>query len=218
MIYSSMECKIFLFGASGKMGSCFGALVSQTPPFSLTSDPARADAFVDFSVASALEDHLALALRHKQPLVIGTTGHAEGLLERLQTASFEIPLFLSYNFSLGAALFIETLSRFKRHFPKNTMIAIEECHHLSKRDAPSGTALKLAQALDFPPEKIRSERKEEIVGIHEVRLTSGGESILFRHEAASREVFAQGALSALRFILKKTPGLYTMEDLIHAKS
>ena len=196
------------------MGSCLKSLMGASSSFSYTDNTESATACIDFSAPEALEKNVALAERLEKPLVIGTTGLSQANMNTLEFAARKIPLFLSPNFSLGITLCVKTLHLLKNNLPPETKVTLEETHHHSKKDAPSGTALLLARPLALPTDQITSHRGKETRFIHEVKLSLGTETITLKHESFSREVYARGALRATEFILDKPPGLYTMEDLI----
>ncbi len=186
--------------------------------FACTDSEEDAEAFIDFSAAIALKHNVEVAIKQGKPLVIGTTGLSQEDLNTIESAAHMIPLFYSANFSLGIALCMETLRLLKNNLPADTEIALEETHHCSKKDAPSGTALLLAQPLSLQPDQITSHRPEETLFIHEMKLAFGAETITLKHESFSRDVYASGALRATEFILNKPSGLYTMEDLLYEKA
>lgn len=200
------------------MGTCLRTLMENSSRFTHTVQAEAATVFVDFSAAAAVEKNIALAQTHGKPLVIGTTGHSAQNDASIRSAARTIPIFISANFSVGVALTIQMLQWLKSRLPQETKITLEETHHISKKDAPSGTALLLARPLSLSKESIRSHRVEKTEFSHEVTLSFGSETLTLKHESFSREVYAQGALKAAEFILDKPPGLYTMEDLIREKA
>lgn len=194
-----------------------------------------ADVVIDFSVPQATEAILAYCLRTKTPAVICTTALSEVLIERIGEASKVIPIFRSGNMSIGINLMRVLLKQARQTLGDAFDIEIVETHHNRKKDAPSGTALMLAEAIEEADhtehafvfgrsEKDRRREKGEIgfhsvrggtiVGEHEVRFLGEDEEIAIRHAAYSKAVFAEGALKAARFLLTKEHGLYTMEDLV----
>src|SRR5690606_8004370 len=116
------------------------------------------------------------------------------------------------NFSLGMALCFEMIQKMEGALKKFCTIAIEETHHLHKRDAPSGTALTLKEILGV--EKVTSKRLGEVVGIHQISFSLPNEILVLKHEAFSREAFARGALIAAKFIFNKPPKLYSLRDIL----
>ncbi|MBQ9720329.1 MAG: 4-hydroxy-tetrahydrodipicolinate reductase, partial [Oscillospiraceae bacterium] len=193
---------------------------------------ASADCIVDFSHHSGIRDLLAYARAHRIPAVIATTGHDEAEKAEILAASQEIPVFFSANMSIGIALLVELAKKTAAAMP-DAEIEIIEKHHDRKLDAPSGTALMLADAIrevrpdayavtgrsghgKRTPEEIgiHAVRMGNIVGEHEVIVGTQNQTITLKHEAHSRALFAEGALSAAAFLQGKPNGLYTMQDMI----
>lgn len=193
---------------------------------------APADVVIDFSFHTATGNAVAYALAHKLPLVVGTTGHTPLEQEEILNAAKEIPVFYTGNMSLGIAVLCKLTQDALRFFPQAD-VEILEVHHNRKADAPSGTALMLAKAVQAvrPNATIHCGRsgqckrtKEEIgisslrlgnvVGIHEVHISTGTQSLTLKHEAHDRSLFAQGALQAASFLLGRAPGRYDMEQLV----
>lgn len=191
------------------------------------------DCVVDFSHHSVTPALLAFAVKHRLPLIIATTGHTEEEKAQILEAAKSIPLFFSYNYSLGIALLIETAKTVARAMPEAD-IEIVETHHDRKLDAPSGTALSIAEALQsVRPELfvhngrrghekrdpkeigIHAIRMGNIVGIHEVIIGTDTQTITLKHEAHDRKVLAEGALAAAEFLIGKPNGLYGMQDLLN---
>ncbi len=187
------------------------------------------DAVIDFSVPKATEEILAFCLKTKTPAVICTTALSDELIAKISETGREIPIFRSGNMSLGVNLMRVLLKQARQTLGDAFDIEIIETHHNRKKDAPSGTALMLADGTDHPFVFGRSEkdRRREpgeigfhsvrggtIVGQHEVRFLGQDEEISIRHEAYSKQVFAAGALKAAEFLMTKQNGLFTMEDLV----
>jgi len=200
-----------------------------------------ADVLVDFSHHTALEGILNFARVRKMPAVIATTGHTPHELEVMREAAAVIPIFYSRNMSLGVNLLLELVKTAAASLGKEYNIEIVEEHHKHKLDAPSGTALMLAEAAseglraaegeDFAVQivterasrradrdvheiGVHSVRGGSIVGEHEVIFAGQNEIIRLSHSAASREVFADGAIKAAEFLIGKPAGLYNMRDLV----
>ena len=194
------------------------------------------DIVIDFSVPKATEEILAYCEAHQTPAVICTTALSGELIEKIREASKTIPVFRSGNMSLGVNLMCALLKQARQTLGDAFDIEVIETHHNRKKDAPSGTALMLAEAIreadgvDHPyvfgrGEKDRRREPGEIgfhsirggtiVGQHEVRFLGEDEEIAIRHEAYSKQVFAAGALKAAQFLLTKENGLFTMEDLVN---
>ncbi len=204
--------------------------------FETVENPAEIDCIIDFSHHSAVSDMLEFAKAHKIPTVVATTGHTEEELLMIQNAAEKIPVFFSANMSLGVALLVELAKKAASAMP-DAEIEIVETHHNRKLDAPSGTALMLADAITEvrndasvnpgrcgqgkrKPEEIgiHAIRMGNIVGIHEVIVGTQNQTITLKHEAHSRALFAEGALSAAEFILGKEAGIYDMKSLVSNKS
>lgn len=210
------------------------------PCFPVFSAPAafegRADVVVDFSHPSALAPLLEFGASAKTPLVLCTTGYSDDEISAIENAALEIPIFKSGNMSLGINLLADLVKRAAAVLGDGFDVEIIERHHNRKIDAPSGTALMLADAaaaaMQDEPEYVferrsKSRRRGEneigissvrggtIVGEHEVIFAGLDEVVELRHTAASRDVFAAGALRAAKFLAAvKTPGLYNMGDVL----
>lgn len=240
--------KVIVNGACGRMGQAMQQLLQQTPDADLVSgvdihptsekiltkldDAAAADVLIDFSFHSAIGAVLDYACRQYLPVVIATTGHTPEELQKIDEAAKQIPVFHSGNMSLGIALLCSMAKKAAAVFPEAD-IEIVETHHKHKVDAPSGTALMLANAMaqardgaefafgrhGMQPRKageigIHSVRRGEIVGIHEVQISTPTQTITLKHEAYTRALFAEGALAAAAFLMTQPAGLYTMEDMV----
>lgn len=193
-----------------------------------------ASVLIDFSVADAFDQGLALALERKLAFVSGTTGLDERQREALESAAESIPVLWTANFSLGVAVLARLVSTAAKALPEWDC-EIVEAHHARKQDAPSGTALMLgreaaaARGEDFgavarfshadsarAPGSIgfASVRAADIVGEHTVMFATDGERIELTHRAGDRMIFARGAAAAARWIAGRPPGRYTLEDVI----
>jgi 4-hydroxy-tetrahydrodipicolinate reductase len=206
---------IGLIGASGRLGSAIQSLAAQDSTLLLTPytreqpvkiDP-NIDLYLDVSTPLSLPESLAAALKAQKPIVIGVTGHTLSL----ESAAKSIPIFHAPNFSLGMALMEKCAKLLASNFCAD--IDLVEAHHKTKKDAPSGSALRLKEAVGKNV-TVHSIRAGHIVGHHTLYFNTPEESITLTHEAHSKEVFAKGALAAARFLLGKPPGLYTMESLV----
>ena len=193
-----------------------------------------ADVVIDFSHHSAAPAVIAWAKENRCAAVIGTTGHTASEKQLILDAAKEIPLFFSGNMSLGIAVLCKLAKQAAACFPEAD-IEILEIHHNRKVDAPSGTARMLFEAVkEVRPQAtehcgragegkrtpdeigISSLRMGNVVGVHEVHICTGNQSLTLRHEAQSREMLAEGAVDAARFMVGKAPGLYTMQQLLEA--
>lgn len=178
---------------------------------------------------------LDYAKARKLPVVICTTGHTPEERAAIDEASREIPVFFSGNMSVGVALLVNLAKEAAKTLP-DAEVEIVEIHHDQKIDAPSGTALMLAEGIksvrpeatyQFGRQGTCKRTKEEIgfhslrlgntVGIHEVLLSTGTETITLKHEAYDRMLFAQGALRAAEYLVGKHAGFYNMDTMLGGK-
>ena len=192
----------------------------------------EADVVIDFSHHTAIADVLAYAKQIGAAAVIGTTGHTAEEKELIYAAAKEIPVFFSGNMSLGIAVLCRLAKEAARYFPAAD-IEIVEVHHNRKVDAPSGTALMLFNAIkEVRPQATANcgragegkRTKEEIgisalrlgsvVGVHEIHIHTGTQSLSLQHEAVTRAMLADGAVDAARFMEGKGIGLYNMESIL----
>ena len=191
-----------------------------------------ADVVIDFSHHTAVSDVLAYAKEIGAAAVIGTTGHTAEEKEMIFAAAKEIPVFFSGNMSLGIAVLCRLAKEAAKFFP-DADIEIVEIHHNRKVDAPSGTALMLFNAVkEVRPDAtancgragegkrtkdeigISSLRMGNVVGIHEVHICTGTQTLTLKHEATTRAMLADGAVDAARFMVSKSKGLYNMENIL----
>ena len=193
------------------------------------------DVIIDFSNPNALDSLLEYSTAKKIPIVIATTGLSNENIKALKDASKKVPVFFSANMSLGVNLLIDLVKKAAKVLENNFDIEIVEKHHNQKIDAPSGTALAIADALNevleekkeyiYDRHSRRKKRSKKEIGIHAVRggTIVGEHSVIFagndeiieiNHKAMSKEIFGVGALRAAKFIYNKAPGLYGMNDII----
>jgi len=175
------------------------------------------DVLIEFTSPGATLEHLDIAIKNKKAVVIGTTGFSKEEAGEIKEASGKIPIVFSPNMSVGANLLFRITEEAAGALGENYTAEIIEAHHDQKKDAPSGTAKRLAEAVakvknKMPP--IHSVRLGDIVGDHTVIFAGNGERIELTHRAHSRDAFAKGAISAAKFLAGKKPGLYSMEDVI----
>ena len=248
--------RIILHGCSGHMGHVVAEIAAQDPdlsivagldavddgtrPFPVYTDKKdcteEADAVVDFSTAKAVDSLLDYCVERKLPLVLCTTGLTEEQLAKVREASGEIAILRSANMSLGINTILKLAAEAaKVLYPAGFDIEVEEMHHRRKLDAPSGTALLLADGIrgaldeevDYVYDRsarsmarpkaeigISSLRGGTVVGEHEVVFAGQDEVIRISHSAFSRAIFAKGAAAAAKFLAGKPAGLYTMSDVI----
>ena len=191
-----------------------------------------ADVIIDFSHHTAVKELLPYAISRKIPVVIATTGHDAEEKALIEEASKIIPVFFSANMSLGIATLCSFVKTAAKLFP-DADIEIVETHHVNKLDAPSGTALMLANAAcEVRPEAyvysgrsgMRKRDKNEIgvsalrlanvVGEHEVIIATGTQTLKLKHEAHSRSLFAEGAVAAAEYLMNKPAGMYAISDMV----
>ena len=191
-----------------------------------------ADVVIDFSHHTAVKDVLAYAKRIGAAAVIGTTGHTAEEKAMIYAAAEEIPVFYAGNVSLGIAVLCRLVKQAASYFP-DADIEIVEVHHTRKVDAPSGTAHMLFNAVkEVRPnawencgrsgegKRTRDEigvhalRMGNVVGIHEVHINTGNQTLTLKHESGSRAMLADGAVAAARFMVGKEKGLYNMESIL----
>ena len=192
----------------------------------------KADVVIDFSHHTAVADVLAYAKTIGAAAVVGTTGHTAEEKELIYAAAREIPVFYAGNVSLGIAVLCRLVKQAAAYFP-DADIEIVEVHHTRKVDAPSGTAHMLFNAIkEVRPnayencgragegKRTRDEigvhalRMGNVVGIHEVHINTGNQTLTLKHESGSRAMLADGAVAAARFMEGKGLGLYNMEDIL----
>lgn len=193
------------------------------------------DVIIDFSNPEVLENLLQFAISKKIPAVIATTGISGAHKKLIEAASRQIPIFFSSNMSLGINLLIHLVKKAAKTLEGSFDIEIIEKHHNQKIDAPSGTALAIADAVNdvllkkqeyvYDRHSRRKKRDSDEIGIHAVRggTIVGEHSVIFagndeiieiNHTAMSKDIFGSGAIKAAVFLHEKAPGLYGMADLI----
>ena len=247
--------EIVIRGACGKMGRMIAEVISSRDDcvvsagvdinpvkysdfvvYKLLAElPDVPDAVIDFSRPQELDEMLTYCLTNGVPLVAATTGYTAEQVERIHAASSEIPIFFTANMSIGINLLSELAKKAAFVLGDQFDVEIVERHHSQKVDAPSGTALMLADAVNevrgqkytytYDRHSVRRKRDPSEIGIHSVRggtivgeheiiFAGRDEVITLSHSAASKEVFAVGAVNAAIFVSCKAPGLYNMSDMI----
>jgi len=218
----------------------FDVLGSTDRDFPVFSSPAQfqgeADAVIDFSSPAALDGLLEFSMARKIPLVLATTGYTPEQVAQIGAAALKTPIFRSANMSLGINVLLELVKKAAAVLGDSCDIEIVERHHRRKVDAPSGTALMIADAAaqacgpetEYVYERHSSRQPRDkkeigisavrggtIVGEHEIIFAGHDELIEIKHTALSREIFAQGALEAAKFMANvSAPGLYDMAQLV----
>ena len=179
----------------------------------------KCDVAVDFSVPDAIEEICRAAVAQGRSLVIGTTGHSAAQKQAITAAAELVPVVFASNFSVGVNALFWLTGKAAGILGKEFDASIVETHHRTKKDAPSGTAKTLNEILkrakgmtgDVP---IQSIREGEVVGEHLVRFSGPGERLELVHHAESRTTFAKGALVAAQWVIGRSPGLYSMQDVL----
>jgi 4-hydroxy-tetrahydrodipicolinate reductase len=200
----------------------------------------RGQVVIDFSAPEATLAHLRAVADHRRAMVIGTTGVNQAQFEELKSLAGRVPCVFSPNMSVGVNLICKVIAEMARTLGDEYDIEVIEAHHRLKKDAPSGTALKIADVLAravnrdldqvgvYARRGLIGERKNreigiqtiragDIVGDHTVLFGGMGERIEVTHRASNRDTFARGALRAAQWIVKQPPGLYDMMDVLNLK-
>lgn len=242
---STVHNSIVVFGATGRMGRRVAALSASVgahtvaavarngsgalgtrvegceSPVCAASEVRAGRVVIDFSSPHGVEEASALAERLGAALVSGTTGLTESAAERLRQASRRVAVMWSPNMSPGVAAVARAAAALARDLGSEYQAGIVEAHHRAKKDAPSGTALRLAEAVrraggDLPADRVLSLRGGDVVGEHTVRFAGPGECVEITHRATSRDLFALGALRAALRMVGRPPGWYSIEDVLGA--
>ena len=213
---------LFVNGISGKMGSSIINLVSNIENVLITDSIIDCDVVVDFSRPESSLNIINKCIENKKPIVIGTTGFNDGQLQIIKEASQDIPVLLSYNMSKGIFFLKESIKDFLHKNQHNFECVIREVHHTEKVDSPSGTAIELKKTIQnndtnkiISSINIESERVVGVNGVHEVSFINKNDSVVFKHEALSRNIFSEGALVIAKSIIKKEPNLYSVKDFFN---
>jgi 4-hydroxy-tetrahydrodipicolinate reductase len=177
------------------------------------------DVAIDFSNANAITEVSAAALQHRKPLVIGTTGHSQEQRRLIEETAQSLPVVFASNFSIGVNVLFWLTRKTAEQLGGDFDAEIIERHHKMKKDAPSGTAKTLVEVLKAAKKTqseipIESIREGDVVGEHTVIFRGPSERLELTHRAASREIFARGALHATKWIINQPPGLYSMQDVL----
>ncbi len=246
---------VILSGANGKMGRVISECINERdnikvmcgidlnteryaefPIYPAAADiEGKADVIIDFSNPAVLNSLMEYAINTGTPTVLATTGYSESQIEYIKECSKKVPIFFSFNMSLGVNLLVTLAKKATQILGGQFDIEIVEKHHNQKIDAPSGTALMLANAINETMDntqkymydrhsQIKKRDKNEIgihavrggtiVGEHEVIFAGRDEIISLSHKAMSKEIFAVGSISAAEFIKDKPAGLYDMTKMV----
>ncbi len=220
--------RLIICGAEGRMGKEISRLAAKEKKIKIIAKIDKsngsndfikkisADVLVDFTVASEFKKILSWCEKNKVAFVSGTTGITTDDKKKMKAASKRIPVFWAPNMSLGVNFVINLLKSYGKI--SDFDFEISETHHTHKKDKPSGTALWLKEVLEKTVRKkilkMESVREGEVFGDHKITAVSPSEKIILEHQALNREVFAKGAVSAVKWIANKKKGLYSMSDLL----
>ena len=217
---------VLINGLSGKMGSSIFDVSKNHNNVSIleNNDISNADVVIDFSRPESTLTVLHKCIDLKKPLVIGTTGFNSKEIQIIKDASQEIPILLSYNMSKGIFILKKSINDFLSQNDSNLSCLIEETHHKEKVDSPSGTAIELKELIEnhdlnnkISSISINSSRVEGIFGVHKIIFSNDIKSTEFKHEALSRNTFANGAIDIAKLIIEKDEGIYSLEDFFNTK-
>ena len=221
--------RVLLIGAAGRMGKTISDLANGDSEIDIVGqcdlgdpiEPAmnNCDVAIDFSNADAVPEICRIALQHRKPLVIGTTGHSKEQHRMIEETAQSLAIVFASNFSIGVNVLFWLTRKAAEQLGGDFGGEIVETHHKMKKDAPSGTAKTLAEILKAAKKTqseipIESIREGDVVGEHTVIFSGPSERLELTHRAASREIFARGALRAAKWIIGKPPGLYSMQDVL----
>jgi len=220
-------------GATGRMGTRLCEMIESSDQFELvarlrSSDqrdgdgdapPQTCDAVIDFSTDAGANRAATLARERRAALLVGTTGLSAQTLENIGFTARAAPVMLAPNTSLGVAVVKHLAATAARLLGDDFDIDLIDIHHRHKRDAPSGTALRIAEAVaeaapnhPLHDDRIHSLRSGDVVGEHQIFFSGPGEKIVLTHAATSRDLFVSGALRAAAWLVRQPAGQYSIED------
>jgi 4-hydroxy-tetrahydrodipicolinate reductase len=239
--------RVLIVGAAGRMGQAIAHAAEGAADVKIAGRVdvgdriedaiGGCDLVIDFSHPDATERNCEVCVANRKPLVIGTTGHSSAQRDAITAAAAAIPVLLASNFSIGVNTLFWLARKANELLGDGFDVEIAETHHRLKKDAPSGTAKRLAEILtearglnydkdvahgraglvgERPARQVgmHAVRGGDVVGDHTVIFASAGERLELTHKASSRETFAVGALRAARWIVDQPPRLYSMEDVL----
>ncbi|HZO85941.1 MAG TPA: 4-hydroxy-tetrahydrodipicolinate reductase [Verrucomicrobiae bacterium] len=242
--------KVIITGAKGRMGQAVLQCAARVPDLQviggidLGDDVGGAipkgDVVIDFSFHQATPEFAELCAKHRKPIVIGTTGHSDAEKKRIHACASQIPMVIASNYSSGVNTLFWLTRKAAEILGPGFDLEVVEMHHRMKKDAPSGTAVTLAEILAqvrkqqlgkvirHGREGITGERTDTEIGMHSLRggdvvgdhtvvFATNGERLELTHKAASRDTFANGALRAARWVVNQKPGVYDMQDVLGLK-
>ena len=223
--------RLVIHGAAGRMGTRICTLaradarfevlaaIDQDEQFDTSVDPSAAvDVVIDFSSDQGTSHAVTIATNHGAALLIGTTGLSQQTLDIIEVATRQVPVMVAPNTSIGVAVFTNLVAQAARLLGSGYDVNLTEHHHKHKLDAPSGTALRIADhmrrkaGVDLTADQIHSIRSGDIVGEHFIEFCAPDERIKFHHIATDRDLFARGALHLAAWLHGREPGRYTIEQ------
>jgi 4-hydroxy-tetrahydrodipicolinate reductase len=175
------------------------------------------DVLVDFTLPEAADEHLDYVAKYKKALVLGTTGLTDTQKNKVEEISRIVPVVFTPNMSVGVNVLFSILPEIANKLGPDYSVEIIEAHHKAKKDAPSGTAKKMAEVITQITKKnipTHSIRLGDIFGDHTVVFCGNSERIEIKHQAHSRDLFVVGALKAAKWVFQKPAGLYSMQDVL----
>lgn len=225
--------RLLINGSRGRMGAQISRVAAEDSRFDVVAQRDHGDApptagaaldvVIDFSSDAGAQEACAIALEHRAALLVGSTGLQADTRSALDAAARSIAVLIAPNTSLGVAVLAHLAAEAARLLGDAFDIDIIETHHVHKKDAPSGTALRLAaairgsgpqQARRLTDDRLHALRSGDVIGEHEVRFAGPGERIALTHSATSRELFVRGALQAAAFLAGKPAGKYAIEQAL----
>ena len=242
--------RILINGYKGRMGQALAGCAAQIPDFEITGQVdqgddlgaiiAKCDVVVEFSFHNVTAAVAALCAKHRKALVVGTTGHTDPEKSQILNLKSQIPMVWASNYSTGVNTLFWLTRKAAEILGPGFDLEVVEMHHRLKKDAPSGTAMTLAEILAAVRHQqlskvlrhgregivgertageigMHSLRGGDVVGDHTVIFATNGERLELTHKAASRDTFAHGALRAAQWVVGKKPGLYDMQDVLGLK-
>ena len=230
MIQDHSVIRVVIAGA-GRMGQAIAAGLEKQDDMELVGIWGRggdlaalvaaADVVIDFSLPDGTMQVLDAVSEHQKPLVCGVSGLNDEQMARLDQVAATVPLVYDRNMSLGVAVLEHSVREAARSLGMDFAVEIAEVHHIHKKDAPSGTALKLGEAIaeargeqGTGSVSFECERRGEIPGDHDVIMRSPTETLTFAHSVTTRQVFADGALRAARWVVGRPAAHYRMGDVL----
>ncbi len=228
--------RLLVHGASGRMGTRICELAERDERFVIAARidaanarsahgdaPIACDVVIDFTSDAGAQEACEYARSSRAALLVGSTGLSQETLKKLGFCAESIPVMVAPNTSLGVAVVNHLIAEAHRLLGCDFDIDIVDTHHNQKRDAPSGTALRLAKTLreagaHLPDERIHALRAGDVIGDHSVEFAGPGERIKIFHQATNRDLFARGALRAATWLVGRAPGMYTIEDSLRIEN